>query len=321
MTNTSYTSLKGVTEIGDSLLGNQLEHGIIAFFQWGLLGIGGFFNNEDGTNAYGYNPAQLRASEDANFTTETGKSKVWEGRRLDWVWESGVGYANGSPIGISGVTVGGTYYPIETAGNYSHYIDYPLGRVVFGSGIPTTTTVKCNHSSRWASFTTADAEWFKRILTNSNRDQGFGISGSGERAWGGGGRVELPAVAVECVPMRVFQPLQLGGGQILRQDVTFTVIAETVWERNNLIDLITFQSDKTFYIYDLNQVLENDDFPLDYRGMKVNNNQYPDLVGGAYRYKKCRLENMRTQETGIINNYLFGGVVRATIYVEMADLV
>lgn len=321
MTNTSYTSLKGVSEIGNSLLGNQLEHGIIAFFQWGLLGVGGFYNNTDTTNGFGYNLATLRPSEDPNYETTAGQSKVWEGRRLDWVWESGVGYDNGEPIAPSGVTVGGTYYPLETTGNYSHYIDYPLGRVVFGSGIPTTTTVKCNHSSRWASFTTADAEWFKRILANSNRDQGMTISGSGERAWGGGGRVDLPAVAVECVPVRVFQPLQLGGGQILRQDVTFTVIAETVWERNNLIDLITFQSDKTFYIYDVNEVLANDAFPLDYRGTKVNNNQYPDLVDGEYRYKKCRLENMRTQETGVINNYLFGGVVRATIYVELADLV
>lgn len=319
MPSTGYTSLKGVTDIGKSLLNNQLEHGIIAYFQWAILGTGGYYNYSDGTDHYGNNPAQLRmvgSSEDPRYAN----GRVWEGRRIDWVWESGVGYSGTQPISISGVVVNSTFYASDVTGAYAHYVDYPNGRVIFDSAIATSSTVKCNHSARYVHITTADADWFKRILTNSHLDQGFNISGSGERTLIGDSRVQLPAIVVEAVPNRSFEPLQLGGGQKIYQDVVFTVIAESSWQRNNLIDIISLQSDKTIYIYNLNEVLENDAWPLDYRNAKVNNNQYTDLID-SYTYKKCRFEKMRVVETGMINNYLFGGQVRATIYLEMADLV
>ena len=39
-----YTKLKGVREVGDSLFMSTLENNLKVFFDWGLLGIGAWFD-------------------------------------------------------------------------------------------------------------------------------------------------------------------------------------------------------------------------------------------------------------------------------------
>lgn len=318
-----YLSLRGEEEFGDSLISNQLEIGLISFLQWGFLNIGGFDNYEDETDAQGYNMTHLMPTRDPNFvsdlTDEFTASRVWEGRRIDWVWESGISYAS-QPIPVSGVSIDGTFYDISSSGN-PFYIDYPNGRVVFTTPVSISSTVKTNHSARAITITTADAEWFKRILTFSSVDEGFGVSGSGERDFGGNSRIQLPAVAVEAISAARLVPLQLGKGQILFQDVTFSVVAETSFERNNIVDRLMYQNNVVFYTYDVNQVLADGEFPLDSRGMLANNNQYPDLINSDYRHKKCTLQDLRKVQSDMIGNTLFTGVVRGTIRVEMIELV
>lgn len=319
-----YLTLRGDEEFGDSLISNQLEHGLISFFQWGFLEIGGFYNYTDESNEYGYNMSQLRPANDPNFisdlSAEFTSSKVWEGRRIDWVWESGLTY-DSQPIPVSGVNVDGTFYDIASPGANAFYVDYPNGRIIFTTAITNSSTVKANHSSRAVTFTTADAEWFKRILTFSHQDEGFSVTGSGDRSLDGPSRIQLPAVAVEAISSARLTPLQLGKGQILYQDVTFSVVAESAWERNNIVDRILYQNNVVFYIYDLNEILADDAYPLDYRGMLVNNNQYPDLINSDYRHKKCTLQDLRKLEGGMIGNTLFTGIVRGTVRIEMIELV
>lgn len=40
----THTRLKGVSHVADALVSDQLETNLINFFQWGFLGVGGFFN-------------------------------------------------------------------------------------------------------------------------------------------------------------------------------------------------------------------------------------------------------------------------------------
>jgi hypothetical protein len=112
----SYTRLKGVTDVSQSTLCDQLESNIIEFFNWGMLCIGGFNNVQIGaaSGAYGGDMSRLRPVSDPNYIN----GQVWEGFRQDWVWQSGIEYVV-QPIPVSGVYINSVFYPLNTTGVYS----------------------------------------------------------------------------------------------------------------------------------------------------------------------------------------------------------
>jgi hypothetical protein len=313
----SHLNLKGFDEFGESLFSEQLQSNIISFFNWGLLQKGAFTNIFIPTfGAFGGSKHRLRPiTEDPNV--EPGMA--WEGFRHDWVWERNIDYHT-QPIAISGVRVNDVFYPIDTVGSYAHHIDYPLGQIVFDNPIPTNSVVTAEFSIRYFHFTMANVPWFREFLYNSYRVDNlhFQSEGSGAYATLTKNRVILPAVVVEMVPRRTMRPYQIGGGQWINQDVLFHIFAQEPWELDKLIDIITYQKDKTFLSYDKNNIAEANAFPLDDRGMiRDNALMYPDLVSptGAFYWKKIFIKEMISQET-LSPPGLFRGVVRATFEVD-----
>lgn len=313
-----YTNLKGFNQVGESLLTEQLTGGLVAFFQWALLGKGNFFNVTIPTSGvYGGNQHQLRSVDDPNYTDY----KVWQGFRKNWVWETGVEYSS-QPIDISGINVNGVFYPISNTGTYAFNVDYPNGRVVFTNALAATDTVTLEYSYKWFHFDVSEKPWFREIMYGSFRvdnDQ-FQQFGSGIWAVLNQNRVQLPVSLVEVVPQRVMKPRQLGGGQHVIQDVVFHIFAETSWERNQLVDWITFQKEKKIFLYDLNTA----PYPLNSDGSRYSGVvMYPDLVkpneNGGYRYREMYFQETRSDD--ILGSYpLYTATVRATANVEMYDI-
>jgi hypothetical protein len=317
-----YTSLKGITQIGNSTLCDQLKANLVEFFNWGMLGIGAFTNvTRSSEGAYGASPAQLRLVEDKNYTI----GQVWESHRQDWVWQSGVDYAY-QPIQISGVYVNNTFYSSSTTGTYEHTVNYPLGRVVFTNPIPTGSTVEVNYSYRDVSFYTSDAPWFKEVLFNSYRvdDPQFTQYGSGVWTTLAQNRIQLPAVVVETVPRRTLIPMQLGGGQWVKQDVLFHVLTETPWDRDKLLDILTYQKEKTILSFDKNAMADANRFPLDYQGSIASGAMcYPDLIkypeDGGFYWKKILFEDMQAQDAPSMPP-LYRAVVRGSFRIDFPEI-
>lgn len=318
----SYTTLKGVTEIGHSTCCEQLKANLVEFFNWGFLGIGGFTNVSRGTAApYGGFSAQLRPVSDKNYDL----GQVWEGHRQNWVWESGVEYPY-QPIQISGVYVNGTFYPSNTSGVYAHHINYPNGQVVFDDAISTTSTVEVNYSYRYVNFYTSDAPWFKEVMFNSYRvdDPQFSQYASGVWTILAQNRVQLPAVIVETVPRRTLTPMQIGGGQWLKQDVLFHVLSENTWDRDKLLDIVTYQKEKTLLSFDKNAMADANRFPLDSNGSVASGAMvYPDLVKptgeGGFFWKKVFIKEMTTQEAPS-NPPMYRALVRGTFEIDFPEI-
>ena len=131
------TTFQSVSHVGNTLLNSELEGNLKGFLDWGMLGIGGWFNVEIPTlGAWGGQFDQLRLVDDPSYT----RGQVWETARKDWVWETGTPYTGGDPIAISGIYINSTLYGTGDA-TYGHHYNYPLGRVVFDSAIPITSTV------------------------------------------------------------------------------------------------------------------------------------------------------------------------------------
>ena len=320
MSCTISTQLQRVSNVGNTLLNSELESNLKSYLDWGLLGIGGWFNVEIPTSgAWGGTFDQLRLVDDPSYSA----GQIWESARKDWVWETGVTYTGGSPIQITGVSVNGTFYGTEDA-TYGHHYNYPLGRVVFDNPISTNSTVKLEYSYRNVQTYIADqAPWWDELQYNSMRvdDATFQQVGSGNWAILANNRVQMPAVVIEAVPRRTYQPYELGSSNnFITQDVLFHIVAESRWWRNQLVDIISIQKDNTLMLYDSNKLADSGAYPLDFRGMVIApQNNYSGLVTTpGYQYTSARITDMGVTEMESYNSRLYEGTVRASFEVILS---
>jgi hypothetical protein len=274
-------SLKGFTTFGDATVTTHVRENLISFFDYGIIEKSGFINVQiPSTGYYGGLEHQLRAVDDPRYTY----GQVWEGFRSNWVWESGLGAltsTDSASPGVTGIYVNNTFYPTATTGTYSHYINHPLGRVVFDSAIDTDSTVTCQYSYKYVNITRADGlEWFKRVQQYSERaDNTNFVNNSGEWAILGDNRLQLPAIGIELINSRKMTPYALGGGQHVFTDFLFHCVAEDAYTRDHLMDIVSLQNDKVLKAYDLDEISSSNAFPLDYRGVPVSGAlTYPNLV-------------------------------------------
>lgn len=285
------TSLKGFTTFGDATITTHVRENLISFFDYGLISKSGFINVEIPTTGYyGGNDHQLRPVQDPRYTY----GQVWEGFRSNWVWESGINAlvsTNDAYPGVSGVYIDDSFYSTAITEDYSHYINHPLGRVIFDEPINTNSTVNCEYSYKYVNVTRVDGlEWFKQIHQNSERsdDPNF-INNSGEWSILSDNRLQLPSIGIELVNYRRMVGYQLGGGQTVFTDFLLHCVAEDVYTRDHLMDIVTLQNDKVLQSYDLNQISANNAFPLDYRGVPNSGALlYPELVSN-YQGSSIRL--------------------------------
>lgn len=312
-----YTKFQSVTSIGDPMLMNQLENNLKSFLDWCLLGIGAFINVTIPTNSsFGGSFSTLKYATDPSYTD----GQVWESIRKDWVWETGVMFSGAgltlSPIAISGVYVNGVF-KTQNDSTYSHYVDYPNGRIVFSGAIPTTSTVQLNYSYRWCQIYKADdAEWFKegQYATFKPGDtQWAETHNSGDYSIPPQHRVQFPAIVIEAVARNKNIPYELGSNSAFqRQDVMLNIVTENKWARNKLNDILSNEQWHNIWLYDTYQVNLANMSPLDIRGMLVNpTGMYPYLVDN-YRLARCYFQDVVPSQVESLNPRLHEAVVRLT---------
>lgn len=292
MAGESIFNLKGFSSVFDPTITNEIADNLVAFFDWGLLNKGNFFNvnlNEQ--------DSILKPLDNPNF--EDGQ--LWQANNSNLVWQSGVDFNGTSPILISGVYVDDTFYPSSTSGVYSHYIDYKSGSLIFNEPINSNSKVQLEHSYKWINVEYAESDYFKTVTSNPN-EENFPEMVS-----------KLPIIAIEPLLDRKHSGYQLSGGQILKTNVLFHCIADNNVVTNILLDIVSFQNDKSIYFFDSKRVSASGNLPIDHRGSPVPNalnykqlvTQYPSYL---VRFKDVSLTKSQTK-----NNSLFAGVVKLTL--------
>lgn len=310
---TKHQSLKGLRNIFDQTLNNELQDNIIEFLDWGLLEKGNYFNvTLDESSPNGSDYSLLKTVNHPHYTD----GQVWEGFRKNWVWQSGVGYtpeplvgSDPNHPGISGVYVNDAFYPSDTSGEYAHKVDYFNGRIVFNTPIPTGSKVQAEFSYKYVNVVYSNAlPWLREIQYRTNEPS----INQNELNMSSEMKVQLPAIAVEVVPRRTMRGYQLGGGQYIYTDILFHCVAEDEITRNKLVDIISLQNDKTISMFDSNTIADSGDFPLDYNGYPVSNaKRYPDLIND-YTGNSLRFQNAIVQGMELINSNFYAGIVRMT---------
>lgn len=319
-----YQKLKSFSDINKPFISNNLVNGVIDFYNWGVLNVGAFVNvtrTPPTSGVYGGDRFRLRCASDRRYAT----GQVWEGFRSNWVWETGIEYGV-QPIKPSGVWVANTFCPTSGVKN-PHYIDYPRGRVVFTSGLSTTSVVQTEFSPRTVYFVDAETPFMRKLMFDSwdvGRSDWLAISSGNWSEWPDV-RYQLPLVGVEVVPTMSFEPFAIGGGQWCRQDVLFHVLTENIYDKRQITDMIASQNDKTIWIPNYGTMKSSVSYPLslDYRGVPVISAvQYPELVGesSSYRWRKVQFTDTHVQNLDDVDNRLYRSIVRSTILIRMDNI-
>lgn len=290
-----YTELKGFSNIGENLLDDQLRANLISYFNWSLLNKGNFHNVRiPASGQYGGSKETLSLIKDERYTN----GQVWQAFRNNWVWESGLTCST-QPIAISGVYVNGTFYSSATSGTYSHYIDYPRGRVVFNTAIPTTSVVKAEYSYKYINVTDANEVPFIRQLQNGSfrlDSSTFASASSGEYAISPDKKIQTPAIAIDVTSNVTFEPYQLGGGQYTRTKVICHVMADSEKTATKIATILAMQNEKGIYTFDVNQISNNNLSPLNYRGSIASGAlTHPQMVD-RFTWRKLGITKVTPQE-------------------------
>lgn len=278
---------KGVTDIGQVGFTNQLSNNVSAFLDWALLGIGGFFNVGVALSGhYGGDQSQLRRVSDPNHMDGC----VYEAFRNNWVWESGISYEI-QPIAYSGVYINNNFYEVSTTGVYSHKVNYPMGQIIFDNPLDVSDKVQTSFSHKQVLVTTSEVPWSRTILFDSMRVDSPMFLQQGSGVWNilSQSRVQLPVILIDPITDVNFRGAGLGGGQYREQSLMIYVIAEDPSTRNNLMDILLNQSEKTIILYDVNKPILDNRFPLDFDGyLQPSGYQYPDMVAN-YANRRCTI--------------------------------
>lgn len=214
-------------------------------------------------------------------TLERSNAKVFEGVGGGWVWESGISSLQSpNPSPVSGIYYNNTFFNTGstiTSGAYtsSWFVDYRHGRVVFASGTPNGTAVKCNYSARDIAVYLSDDNEFKTIMTEfSNRYSSLDtLQPSGMASYLKQNRVWLPCIVVNVASADA-DGYQLGGGENQNFNVLFHVFSDTPSSARKISDLLRNQFQTTIDLFDPN----NAPFPLKYNGSLTGSGiEYDDL--------------------------------------------
>jgi len=315
---TEYLTLKGITGLGKPLISENVISNIKDFYEWALLEAGGYFNVYIGTSGTaGGDKSKLRLVKDPRYSD----GQVWEGFHNNWVWQSGVSYSP-APISISGVYVNNTFYPLNTTGTYSHKINYRDGQIIFNNPISTTATVKCEFSYNWINVVGARYDFFRQIFRDDDdiTNTQFNTTGSGHFNILNTNRLYVPSIGISTGESFDLEPLQIGGGQWLNQNVTFYVVTDKPETANQISDIIKYQNDRTIRFYD--KALTTP--PLKYDGtLNTNPLTYPQMVAdkptGFYN-KSVMFKNTYGNTFGSINEDITLSTISVNVVIPMEEI-
>jgi len=296
-------NLKGFNSVHDPTISNEILDGVVEFFDWGLLQKGNFFNVTLGElDREGKDLSLLNHSESKGIPI----GRAWEGNCPNWVWQSGIGYTP-APIVADGIYLNDTFLPLNNTTNPYH-IDYYNGRVIFDMAQDPISKVQVEHAHKWINVEYANSfDGMKSVQTEGDKLPPELT-------------IKLPVLAVEVVSRNKMTGYELGGGQLVETMVLFHCIARDEPTRNRMVDIVSYQNEKSIFTFDSVKIAKNGDFPIDHRGFPTPGAlNFRDLVIKYPRYK-LRFSNLKTSDMKMEANTLFGATVKMDVELIKHDI-
>jgi len=299
--------LRGFNSFEESGLSDILIKNFVTFFDWGFVNSGGYQNiNIPNSGIGGSDRSRLRNINDPNYPN----GSVWQAQRGNWVWETGL--SKNTPIAHSGVFINGS---LVTSG---YKIRPQSGEIVFNAPLATSSNVRLSYSPKSVFVTTADSVPWIRNIQRAPYEQ-LDIKSSGEFAFLGPTRIQMPAVLLEIVPPKKQYPYQLGGGKEYCNDIIFNVIASSAPRCRDLMDKISYQQERVIQLFNPSQASASGVQIFDHNGFLSNSalpsGLYPNLITN-FPYKQCFIDEVSSPTMTEFSPNLSIGSIRMTTIVR-----
>lgn len=308
--NSNFDKFNLVNNISEKNSFSILEHNIKHFLDWCFLNIGGFVNVDIPTQDLKQgNFHQLRPVKNPETSRD---NTTWESFRKDWVYETGIDYSI-TPNTVSGIYINNTFFPGPTGNStYSYYIDYPNGRITLNKPISSTSKMHVEYAYRNIQiYKSCDSTWWKELQRNTyeayrfDKNPDYNILSNN--------RVQPPFIIIETIARNQQIPLELGSYQnILVQDVLLHTFTQNINQRNSITDILLSQKDKDIILYDIDKVVKNNKYELNYRGeINPSGINYSDIVyNSEYMRKIGHIKDSTLSEQNTLSTSLFNSVLR-----------
>lgn len=294
-------SLRGFESFDESGLSEVLTDNIIYYLDYGFVEKGGYMNVQRSSSPHN-NQHILYSVRDIRETNGT----IWAARRKNWVWEEGQG------IPISGVWVNNN---LITSG---YEVNYRDGYIKFNSPIPQNSQVQLNYSHKYIQvFDAYESRIFQGDTDSFNVSDNIFINGSGfnlpDR------RIQLPAIGLEVLTNRTSSPFELGNlSQNIDTAVLCNIIATDDRIAKRIADYLSYQKDKTFYLFDRDMVAQSGYYPTNYDGTINNSSGTYPVLAENFKYKKvfaakASISQIRVESVKRITQQLYHSTVRMTL--------
>lgn len=312
MSNITSNQFISVTGVGQNYLINQLEDNLKSYLDNGFLQIGGFVNitsPTSGINNVSY--SKLRPVQQPGYSNY----QVWQTFKKDWVWETGISYNGVSPNIISGVKINNTLYPAPSgSGAYSFKINYPLGQIVFSSGLSSGNSLEVNYAYRWCQvYKASNAPWWRELQRSTYDGTQLEKTDKGDYAISSNHRVQMPCIIIEPIARTNLIPYQIGDNSFrVNQDIFLHVLTDNLTDKNNIIDIIRLQKNRTIYFYDINK--SRSVYGLNYDGTPINSGyNYNQIINSNnFFWNSCYFADIVSTEMETLNFSLSWCTLRIT---------
>ena len=303
---------RNVNYFGEYTARSQIRENIIWQLRESLVNIGAYYNISSGVKGYQNEDISLLKP---SYRPEDSGFKLWRGLSANWIWETSTPtYTGGAPtISISGIWMNGTFLPTGTTGANEFYVDYAKGGVVFTTAKPENTQLFCNRSERVGFVYPTKSTQYKTLFVEHLRQFESYVPGSGTDAMPVELKAFLPAIFVD-VTQSHGKPFQIGSVDKAQGfELVFDVVCEDPFSHDTLVDCILSLASQGTMLFDVNQSINNNKFPLDYRGALVNQSVTCLELQTLYPWKKAHMEDNFMENDGFTTLPLFKTTVTAEI--------
>ena len=303
-----------VDNIGQRDVVSNLEDNLKQFLDWSFLNIGGFINiTIPSTGLDGTLYHQLKPVNDPALP----RAKVWQSPVKEWVYESGIPYTGQNPISISGLYLNNTFLPAPTgSGSYGYSVNYPLGHVVFDNYVSPTSKVEISYSYRYIQVYKAnESVWWKELQEATYNTANYRVNKDYSTITANH-MIQMPRIMIETIARNYQTPRELGTTRnILTQDVLLHIFTENPTQRSSIVDILLLQKDKALNLFNINKVIKDNVYPLNYKGQINPSGQYYNQISSNVNYlqSNCYIKDSILSEMNNFSASLYNGIVRWTV--------
>jgi len=183
--------------------------------------------------------------------------QVWQSPFRQFIYESGVVLdgliTQAVPTIMSGVYVNGSFRAQDDS-TYSHHIDFLQGRIFFDSPLPLDTQVHADFAYRHVrvdfehAFNQQFSDGYIESKYATNPETSFQL------VYPSGNKQPFPAVFIE-IDRRSTKPYELGNRSLtITDEVKFHIWALDDLQRDNIVDILSSQENKTIPLIDFNKM-------------------------------------------------------------------